>query len=651
VELPSAQTRLDSSASAASVATKLITVIAPVPLNADCVPWMVGNAGALYTENGYSKGVDFVADYIEKTKLPVLFVPVPIAAAGTVGRFDTTGNTNTSAVSVAVGAYGSLDETDGAVRINEGGVVGTDQISFDLSLDGGRSWKVGLKLGTASTYTVPYVGLVVSFAGGSLTAGETVLTWKSTAPMWDTTGLTAAKVALQAQLQQSRMWYVDGDVVNSTFAGYVLTAINAYETASERYCVAKVALKDRLPYATLSHATVQNTGVYTMSFLEVSTTGDTITRSGGSFVTDGFHNGGWVRITGSVSNNVQGVVASVAALVLTLGSLDLVTEATVSGVTITCEQALTFGDNGGSEDTITRSAGSWLEDGFRVGDSITITGSASNNVTKTITTLTATVLSVATGSFAAEVVGSVDVTIVAGQTKAAHLIANNAAFASISGKRIDLGHGRGFSLSPFLGFYMRRSVQWFDAIRMFQHDVHIASWEKDMGPLDGVSLEDLNGTLVEHDERIDSGALAAGFTCMRSWGNGPRGAFIARSVTRDTPNTVLSATENVVVASLAQTVSQMEAENVVGKNLRLKLDGTATSESLSSIGDKIDGALSRNLLADVQNEGQRASLAYVTLATDDDLSGVDATLNGVVTLVINGKIAHVNLSVRVNPGA
>lgn len=657
MELPSANVSIDASSTAAQIATSLLTVIAAVPLNADAVPWMVGNAAALYAENGYCEGADFVADYITRTRKPVLFVPIPIATPGTVGSFDISGNTNTSAVSVAVGAYGSLDRVEGRIRVHNGGVVGTDQISIDYSLDDGLTWVEDVRVGTAVTYTIPYIGQIVSFGGGSLTAGETVLTWKSSAPMWGSAGMAAAETALLAQELQSGVWHVVGDIKTAAIAGYVTTAVNAYDTAG-RAVVAKCALKDRLPSAALSHTVVHMTGAPSVTFAEVGAGNDTAVRSGGSFVTDGFHSGGTVRITGAVAggghNNITGVATVTNATTLTFpaAGADLDAEGPIAGVSMSCETTLTFGDNGGSEDTITRTAGSWLEDGFRVGDVFTIAGTASNNGTWTITGVTPTVVNVATGSFAAEVIGANSVTMTAGQTKAQHLADNNAVFASIAAQPlIDLGHGCARTLSPILKFYLRRNVNYFDTIRAFQHDLHIATWKKANGPIDGASLVDAVGTLVEHDERIDSGALSAGFTCFRTWGNGPRGAFIARSVTRAAAGNVLSATENVRVANLVKAVAQQEAENAIGQELVLKIDGTATAASLASIKQRIDSALARNVLADVEGEGQRASLCYVTLAADDDLSGVDATLNGVITLVLLGKIAHINLTVRVNPGA
>ena len=64
---------------------------------------------------------------------------------------------------------------------------------------------------------------------------------------------------------------------------------------------------------------------------------------------------------------------------------------------------LVFSDNGGSDDTITRDKGSWLENDFRVGMLLTIADTVSNNGTGiVITGVTDKVLSVATGSLADE---------------------------------------------------------------------------------------------------------------------------------------------------------------------------------------------------------------------------------------------------------
>jgi len=50
----------------------------------------------------------------------------------------------------------------------------------------------------------------------------------------------------------------------------------------------------------------------------------------------------------------------------------------------TSSDSVVFSDNNPSDDSITRTLGSWFEDGFAVGMDITISGTASNNTTYTI---------------------------------------------------------------------------------------------------------------------------------------------------------------------------------------------------------------------------------------------------------------------------
>lgn len=641
MSLPSATTRVSTQAGSAPVATDLIAVFGCCVSNADSVPRLYSAISDMETAHGYCEAEEYGALHVQDTGKAFLFVPLPIATAGTVGRFNNTGNTGTSVVTCAVGGSGALAETDGILKVTTGGTIGTDQIILSLSLDGGTTYKP-VRLGTASSYTIPKVGLTLSFAAGTLVAGDTVLTWHSVAPLPDWTALSTAFTQMTTQTKLTRSWLFVGDLSTYASANAIAAKVAAYETTAERYTYAKAQMRDRLPVATLSQTSVRLTGAATCTFLEVGATGDTITRSTGSFLSDGFVSGDTIRVTGSVSNNVTGVPSGITATVITLNTTDLVNEGPVT-VTVTAEPTLTFGDNGASPDTITRNRGSWLDDGFRVGDSITITGTASNNVTKTITALTATVLSVATASFAAEVIGSVGVTIVTGETEVAWIAALDALVASVTGApRMDLGAGRLTALSPITGYTMRRPVQWADSIRSYQHDVSTTTWWKDLGPLTGWGIDG------EHDERVTAGLLAARFTCARTWGNGPDGAFIAQSLTREADGLILTQTHNVAVTNVAQTVVQRVTENFAGATLVLNADGTATTASLAIFAAKVNSELKRNLLTDIGGEGPRASSAKWTPATNDDLSVADATLHGTLDLNLKGTIVHIATAVAVS---
>ncbi|MFV2066971.1 MAG: beta strand repeat-containing protein, partial [Pirellulales bacterium] len=119
------------------------------------------------------------------------------------------------------------------------------------------------------------------------------------------------------------------------------------------------------------------------------TSNDTITRASGSWLDDGFLPGMEIEVAGTVRNNGSFTIDSVTTDIVTLRANPVVdnlatntdetspdetlaTERGVRGVTIT------------GPDTITRSEGSWLADGFRSGKTITIDWSVRNNNTFTV---------------------------------------------------------------------------------------------------------------------------------------------------------------------------------------------------------------------------------------------------------------------------
>jgi hypothetical protein len=339
-----------------------------------------------------------------------------------------------------------------------------------------------------------------------------------------------------------------------------------------------------------------------------------------------------------------------SASVITLDSEDLTPEVT-SAATVIAYPTLTFAEVGATGDTITRNRGSWLSDGFRVGDKITVSGTASNNFTAAagIATLSATVITLGTDDLTPEVIKTFDVTLTAGQTKAAWMAAADAAFATIdsdTAKRIDLAAGRGRVMSPFSGFAHRRSPAWAASLREYQHDLHIPSWRKKDGNT-GFDLFDATGSLVEWDDNVDGGAgSAARFTTFRTWGNGPAGAYICRSLTRAGDGNILANTHNMAVVNLACAVTQAMTENFIGRTPQLNDNGTATTDELKTLEAEVNAELDIQLLSS-RGEGKRASKAVWTANTNDVLNVDDGTLNGVLDLNLNGTIVTVNTTVRV----
>jgi hypothetical protein len=273
----------------------------------------------------------------------------------------------------------------------------------------------------------------------------------------------------------------------------------------------------------------------------------------------------------------------------------------------------------------------------------------SNNYTKTLTAVSATVLTFASGGVA-EFIGSSVVTITKGETMAAWVSAMDTEFAPIDGqKRIDIGLGRLRKLCPVTQWSFRRPVSWAASIREYQHDVHITNWRKDHGPLLDWSMLNEDGNVAEFDERTDGGGLAGRFTVARTWGNGPNGAFIAASLTRDSEGSILSLTHNMAVANVCCSVVQAATERFVGRTPRKDSDGRLFANDRTSLEEEVNSDLQASLLREfVPGEGPRASLAKWTASSDDDLSVPDATITGVAQLEVNGTIFHVETVVKVS---
>lgn len=649
-ELPTATTRVKAATAAAASGIDLICLLMPCALNADNTPYIAGNPQAIVDQNGYSEGVEYAALHIQKTRKSVMVVPMPIVTPGVVSRGDVSGNTGSATSTITAGADGVLAEHDGVLSVLDGGVVGTDQILLGLSLDGGRVTK-SVRFGTANAYTVPLFGIGITLGAGNLVAGQIIHTWHGSAPLSDAGGYAAARAALAQQGDLFRSALLLGDLSTSDQAQSLVNEVNAYETENDRFIYVRASISDRLPQAAKSKIQSRMTGAPSLTFLEVSATGDTVTRSAGSWITDGFVIGDTVTITGSAGNNVTGPIASLSATVLTFGTTDLVNEGPVAGCNVVGSATLTFAEVGATSDTITRSKGSWFTDGFRVGDLITVTGTASNNIVAApIASLSATVITLGSVDLTPEALGSFGVTLTAGQTKAAWMAAQNAEFADVDGEfRIDLAVGRGRIESPYTKWEMRRSAAWFASVREYQHDLHITTWRKSDGEC-GADLFDTRKKLVEWDDRADGGAASkARLTALRTYSNDGRDAFIAQSLTRADANSLLSQTHNVAVVDLAQTVTQLQTENsCIGRTDQLNPDGTMTAAALSAIAGEVNHALSQALSINAKNEGPRTSFVQYTPNADDVFNVPDAVLHGVVQLELDGTIHDVATDIDVS---
>lgn len=638
--IPKATTTVQDTAGVPAGGLDVCCVFSPCAQSADMTARFFGSPQDVYALHGYCEGVEYTALHVDRTGKPVIFVGLPIITPGVLSKFNNEGNTGTAPITVT-GA--PLAGHSGKVAIDRGGVVGTDQIVLALSLDGGRKWQK-LRLGTGNSISVPYMGLTINVGAGLLVTDDTVLTWHGTAPQTDDTSINTARQNLANQQKAFRSILRCGDLPDHVVAQGFADMLNTYETANERFVFGRASIADRLPLLAPSYLKHLTSGVS----LVFAASGHTITRTVGSFLTEGYAVGDLVYSAGTASNNgLLGKATAVTATVITF-TAGLVNE-TIATSVLTGRVSLVFAASG---NTITRNTGSFVTDGLAVGMSVTVAGTVSNNGTKTLTAVTATVLTFAAG-VVDETIGLGSATITQSLTKAVWMSKADAEFAPVDNQpRIDLSAGRARVLSPFSGWYFRRPAAWAASIREYQHDLHIPTWWKDAGPT-GWDLFDEEGNVSEEwDDRVDGGAAsAARFTSFRTWGNGPVGAYITQSLTRAKEGSLLQQTHNVAVINLVQTIVQVNSENAaIGASLQLNDDGTATTDALATIADRVNAALALGVLANVHGEGPRASSAQFVPSPNDVLNVPDARLTSVTKTNLNGTVHDVENKVRVLSG-
>jgi hypothetical protein len=225
--------------------------------------------------------------------------------------------------------------------------------------------------------------------------------------------------------RSSGLWADDGFVVGQFIEVAGTTSNNGFfqiasVSGATMTLVAGNALVNEANVAAQLEVVRLMTGSPALTFADNGAAADTITRSAGSWLTDGFAVGQSVIVRGTLDgvdagtepdNDGEFLIASLNATTITLQPADTLVNQTQSGVTAFVQGSpgemplavidpnvkldghipLTFA-NAGSADTITRTSGSWLADGFVAGQEVIVVGTALNNGAFRIASLSATVM-------------------------------------------------------------------------------------------------------------------------------------------------------------------------------------------------------------------------------------------------------------------
>jgi hypothetical protein len=192
--------------------------------------------------NAFGQGplVEAAAHEVERYGRPVLVVRTGQSAPGAASDVTFTG-TGTSVVTVD--ATGVHDDYEAAIKVVAGGTVGTTGITFQYSLDRGRTLSSVVSLGIAVTYTVPDSGVIFNFAAGTLVTGD-VATVVISAPQWNAAELGTALDALGLSTVSWEGVEIVGSLTASTFDTVELKLTGLSNLGKNHWWVGNTRLPD-----------------------------------------------------------------------------------------------------------------------------------------------------------------------------------------------------------------------------------------------------------------------------------------------------------------------------------------------------------------------------------------------------------------------
>lgn len=173
----------------------------------------------LQSNYGDGPGVEAAAYYIEKYGRPVVFVRTGQTVAGTFedGAATVQTGTGVTVVTVDTPATAPHDDYDFYLKVIDGGTVGVAGITYQWSLDGGRTLSATTALGTATSITFAGSGgATVDLTAATWDAGDTV-SFRGFAPKWNTTEIGTALDALFASVLNWEIAHCVGDIEAADF--------------------------------------------------------------------------------------------------------------------------------------------------------------------------------------------------------------------------------------------------------------------------------------------------------------------------------------------------------------------------------------------------------------------------------------------------
>ncbi|MDB4946231.1 MAG: hypothetical protein JWP97_5765 [Labilithrix sp.] len=140
---------------------------------------------------------EFAAYMIPVADKPVVLVKATATTLGSYGALTTTGAPGSTPSAITAGATKPVDRFRVVVRFPVGGTIGTAGITWQFSLDNGKTWSAVSALGTATSIVLTDTGITLLLGAGGILAGETVA-FTTRGPVLSLADITSCLDALKA---------------------------------------------------------------------------------------------------------------------------------------------------------------------------------------------------------------------------------------------------------------------------------------------------------------------------------------------------------------------------------------------------------------------------------------------------------------------
>lgn len=209
-------TELDGAIGSLPVGQKRIAVVGVASAGPTATPAAFGRTSSIVSNFTRGPMPELAAFWVNVYKAPAICVRTAQSTVATKDAIVTTGVTGTSVVTATGGTLAD-DDVEALFKVVVGGTIGVAGITFQWSLDGGRTMSPITALGTATAFVFPNSGgLGFSFAAGTLIANDTV-TQRASAANFSASDLGTALEALRVSTYDWDICVIVGAVDSAIF--------------------------------------------------------------------------------------------------------------------------------------------------------------------------------------------------------------------------------------------------------------------------------------------------------------------------------------------------------------------------------------------------------------------------------------------------